>query len=116
MIQDYVELAKEYSADIAATRKALPEAMKGFAALAAAATQGGALDPKTKELMALAIGIAAHCDGCIALHLKAARRLGASREEIAETIAMAIYMGAGPSMIYGTHALKAFDQMTAAEG
>lgn len=115
MLDDYVAMAKEYSGAIAATRKALPDAMAGFSALAQAATKGGALDPKTKELMALGIGIAARCDGCIALHIKAARRLGATREEIAETMAMAIYMGAGPSMIYATHALQAFDQAEAAE-
>ena len=109
-------MAKDYSGPIAATRKALPDAMQGFSALAKAATTGGALDAKTKELMAIAIGIAARCDGCIALHVRAARRLGASRDEIAETIAMAIYMGAGPSMIYGTHALTAFDQMDEAGG
>ncbi|MCC0056682.1 MAG: carboxymuconolactone decarboxylase family protein [Rhodobiaceae bacterium] len=72
----------------------------------------GALDGKTKELIALAIGIAARCDGCLAFHAKAAIEAGASRAEILETIGVAIYMGGGPSMIYGAEALEAFDQLT----
>ena len=72
----------------------------------------GALDPKTKELIALAIGIDARCDGCIAFHVKALVRLGVTREEIAETVAMAVYMGGGPSLMYGGKALAAFDALT----
>ena len=69
-------------------------------------------DSKTKELIALAIGIAARCDGCLAFHAKAAAKYGATREEILETIAVAVYMGGGPSMIYGAEALEAFDQLS----
>jgi len=86
--------------------------MKGFSAMAKAALELGALDSKTKELIALAIGVSARCDGCIAFHAKAAHQRGASREEVLETIGMAIYMGGGPSMVYGAQALEAFDQFT----
>ncbi len=90
-------------------RKAMPDAAKGFAELAKAAIAPGALDSKTKELIALAIGITARCDGCLAYHARAAAKLGATRQEIVETIGVSVYMGGGPSMIYGAEALAAFD-------
>ena len=71
--------------------------------------------PKTKELIALAIGVAVRCDDCIAFHVKAAVDHGASREEILETLGMAIYMGAGPSAMYASHALGAYTQFAAAK-
>ena len=97
--------------ELAALRKEMPEAAAGFGQLAKAATAPGALDPKTKELMAMAIGISTHCDACIGFHAKAAVRLGATRAEIAETVAMCVYMGGGPSLMYGAKALAAFDEL-----
>ena len=80
-------------------------------ALAQAAIKPGVLDSKTKELIALAIGITARCDGCLAFHAQAAKKHGATREEVIETIAVALYMGGGPSMIYGAEALSCFDAL-----
>ena len=94
-------------------RQGIPDAARGFAHLAKSAIAPGALDSKTKELIALAIGITARCDGCLAYHARAAAKYGASREEVLETIAVAVYMGGGPSMIYGAEALDAFDQLGA---
>ena len=65
------------------------------------------------ELIATGIGISARCDGCIGYHVKAAIKHGATREEMLETIAVAVYMGGGPSMIYGAEALSAFDAFAA---
>lgn len=96
---------------MAELRKAMPEQVKGFGHLAQAAIAPGVLDSKTKELIALAIGITARCDGCLAFHAKAARNYGASREEIIETIGVAVYMGGGPSMIYGAEALNVYDAL-----
>jgi AhpD family alkylhydroperoxidase len=84
--------------------------MKGFATLAQTALASKALDGKTKELIALAIAVAVRCDDCIGFHVKAAVEQGASRDEVAETLGMAIYMGAGPSVMYASHALEAFNQ------
>ncbi len=83
--------------------------MKAFGALSTAATASNAIDTKMKELMALAIGIAVHCDGCVAYHTKMAHQHGASREEVAETAALAVYMGGGPAAVYGADALRAYD-------
>jgi AhpD family alkylhydroperoxidase len=66
--------------------------MQAFSALAA--SRDGALDKRTKELIALAIGIAAHCDGCIGFHTEALVGVGATRQEVEEALGVAIYMGA----------------------
>ena len=93
-------------------REGAPDLMKAFGAFATAATTSKAIDTKTKELMALAIGIAIHCDGCVAFHTKMAHQHGATREEVAETVALALYMGGGPAAVYGGDALRAYDQFT----
>lgn len=93
-------------------RKLIPDTMAGFSAMAKAATQPTSLDEKTKELMALALGVAARCDGCLAYHAKALVRLGATRAEVGETLGMAVYMGGGPSLMYAADALRAFDEFS----
>ena len=100
------------SQSIGEYRRLAPELANAFSAIAEAATAPGSLSPKTKELIALAIGIAGRCDGCIGFHTSAAIRHGANREEILETIGVAIYMGGGPSYVYGAQALEAFDQLS----
>ncbi len=97
-------------------RTGTPEVMKAFSAIAQAALAPKALDGKAKELIALGIAVAIRCDDCIAFHAKAAVERGASRDEILETLGMAIYMGAGPSVMYASHALEAFTQFAAAKG
>ncbi len=114
MIQDWVQLINDMNGGVKNLRQGAPEAMKGFSALAQGAHGGTALDHKTKELIALAIGVAVRCQPCIAYHAEAAAKQGASREEVLETMSMAIYMGAGPSVMYAAQALEAFDQLKAA--
>ena len=70
------------------------------------------MDKKTKELIALAIGVTQRCDGCIGFHAKALKDLGATKEEIAEVMAMCVYMGGGPALMYAADALRAFDQFS----
>ncbi len=113
MSEDYPRMAHELSSSIRLMRQGIPETMKGFSQLAQAALEAKALDTKAKELIALAIGIAVRCDGCVAFHSKAALDQGATRDEVLETIGMAIYMGGGPSMVYGAQALEAYDQFAA---
>lgn len=110
MHKDWKELTANLSGPLKELRSGTPDVMKGFSAIAQAALKANALDTKTKELIALAIGVATRCDDCIGFHVKAAVAQGASREEILETLGMAIYMGAGPSVMYAAHAIEAFDQ------
>ena len=89
-------------------RRSIPEVYKGFGELHQAAFAPGELDTKTKELIALAIGVVEGCDGCIASHAQAAVRAGASREEAAEAIGVTFLMKGGPATIYGPRAYDAF--------
>ncbi len=113
MAHDYQTRYEELNGLIKGLGESAPETMAGFAAMHEASAAPGALDTKTKELVALAIGIAVHCDGCIAYHAHDAIAGGASREEITETIAVAVMMGGGPSVVYGSQALEAANQFLA---
>lgn len=110
----YAELTRNVSKNLGALRADLPEVMQGFNDLAAAATKDGALDKKTKELIALALGVAARCDACIGFHTKALVRLGATKAEVEEALGMAVYMGGGPSLMYSANAVAAWDEFAAA--
>lgn len=114
MTKNYSDITKDISEYMGELRKAAPETMKGFSAMAAAATADGALDKKTKELIALAIGVSQRCDGCIGFHAKALTKLGATREEIAEVLGMTVYMGGGPALMYAADALRAWDEFSEA--
>jgi AhpD family alkylhydroperoxidase len=114
MHTDWKKLIADLLEPLRELRGGAPEVMKGFSAIAQAALKANALDAKTKELIALAISVAIRCDDCIAFHTKAAVDKGASREELLETLGMAIYMGAGPSAMYASHAIEAFDQFAKA--
>lgn len=116
MHKDWPEMATQLSGAIKQVRLGSPEVTKAFSAMAKAATEAGALDTKTKELIALAISVAIRCDGCVAFHSEAAVRQGASREELMETMGMALYMGAGPSLMYAAQAVEAYDQFAAKAG
>lgn len=111
MVQDWLELITNMNGATRELRRAAPDTMKTFGDMARAAHSGEALDHKTKELIALAVSVATRCAPCIAYHAQGAVKRGATREEVAETLSMAIYMGAGPSAMYAAEALEAVDQM-----
>jgi AhpD family alkylhydroperoxidase len=113
-MSNWPQTTRELSAQLRNLRAGAPEVMKAFAGIAQAASTANALDAKVKELIALGIAVAVRCDDCIAFHAKAALDKGASKEEVLETLGMAIYMGAGPSVMYASHALEAFSQFEAA--
>jgi AhpD family alkylhydroperoxidase len=92
----------------------LPATMKAFGGLHQQAMADGALSSATKELMALAVSIAEGCSGCIAYHSAAAVRNGANREQLLETIGVAVLMGGGPASVYGAEALKHVDEVAPA--
>ena len=110
----YHDITQEVTHNLAYMRAELPEVMKGFHDLGRAATHAGALDAKTKELIAVALGVAAHCDPCIGFHVKAFVRHGGTKRELAEALGMAVYMGGGPSLMYAANALAAMDEFLAA--
>lgn len=112
MDKNYHDITKSVSASLATLRSDTPEVMKAFSMLAQAASKDGALDKKTKELISLALGIAAHCDACIGFHVQALIKLGVSLAEFEEMLGMTVYMGGGPSLMYAADALTAFEQMS----
>lgn len=111
--KDYLTITAGISEKAKVLRAEMPEVMQGFDLMAKAATKPGVLDAKTKEFIALAIGISTRCDGCIGFHAKALVRLGATRAEVEEVLGMAVYMGGGPSLMYAADALRAFEQFSA---
>lgn len=106
----YKEITGDISSSLSKLRKEIPDVMTAFSSLAQAASKEGALDKKTKELIALALGIAAHCDGCIGFHTQALVKLGTTRQELLEMLSMAVYMGGGPSLMYAAETLMAFEE------
>jgi AhpD family alkylhydroperoxidase len=96
-------------------REAIPDVMAARATLRTAAFAEGALSARVKELIALSISITRACDGCIASHARGAVRRGASRQEVAETIGVAISMNGGPGTVWGARALAAFDEFSSQE-
>ena len=88
----------------------MPSVMQGFSALHKSSIKAGALDSKTKELIALGIAITVRCDGCISFHVHDALKAGAKKDEIVETVSVAILMGGGPSVVYGVEAMQALSQ------
>jgi AhpD family alkylhydroperoxidase len=113
MVEDWLALINNMNGAVRDLRQAAPEVMKTFSDMTRSARVGNALDEKTKELIALAISVAVRCEPCIAYHAEGAIKRGASREAVAEALAMAILMGAGPSVMYAAQALEAIDQLKA---
>lgn len=106
----YADMAKAYVSGAKALKPFIPKPWESFSSLHSASIVGGVVPARFKELMSVAIGIAVHCDGCIALHTRAAIDAGATKEEFTEMIAVALLMGGGPASVYGVHALEAFDE------
>jgi len=110
----YQQLTRAVSGQLAGLRAGIPEVMKSFGDLSRAALADGALSEKTKELIAMALGVAGHCDACIGFHAKALVRLGVTKTELEEALAVAVYMGGGPCLMYSANALAAFAEFSAA--
>lgn len=86
-----------------------PDTMKGYGLIAGAGDASGALDMKTRELIAIAVAVTTRCDGCIAIHAKEALRHGATKQEIADALGVAISLNAGAALVYSARALDAVD-------
>ena len=109
---EQLQTIKSYMGKLGAVQ---PATMGAFSRLHQAAAAPGALDTKTKELIALAIGVAARCDGCIAFHTHDVLEAGASEKEVLDALGVAILMGGGPSVMYATHVLEAMEDFKASQ-
>jgi len=106
------DLTQGVSASLASLRTSTPGVMKSFGELGHAATASGVLDRKTKELIALAVSVAARCDPCIGFHMQTLVKLGVTRQEVDETLGVTTYMGGGPSLMYAANAINAFEEFS----
>lgn len=109
----WTEKLSDTRGQLRALNKAIPEATKAFGDLGKAAKADGALDLKAKEFVALGIAVAIRCEPCIMFHSQALINAGATREEVAEVLAMCVQMGGGPAVMYSAKALECFDQLSA---
>jgi AhpD family alkylhydroperoxidase len=110
MTKAYKPLIADIGAMTTKLRAEAPGTLDGFNAMAKAAMAEGALSAGTKELIAMAIGVATRCDGCIGYHAKALVRLHVPRAQVVEMLAVATYMGGGPSLMYAADALRAYEE------
>ncbi|WP_374378945.1 carboxymuconolactone decarboxylase family protein [Dongia sp.] len=105
---DWNTYRKQVFAGVGDVSKLSPDTVKGYVTLSGAGAKTNNLDAKTRELIALAVSISLRCDGCITVHSEEARKLGASREEIAEALGVAVAINAGAALVYSTRTLDAF--------
>lgn len=109
------EVQDELREPVRELRARIPGVFEAYGQLHRAAMGDGALSPRTKELIALAVAVTRQCDGCIASHARGAARTAASEQEVAEAIGVAVMMNGGPGTVYGPRAFAAYQEFAAAQ-
>jgi len=112
-MENMKEVVQEFDASLARWQKEWPEQRQAFAALSQATKAPGALEQKSKYLIAMGIAIAGHCQWCIAANVKSALAHGATKEEVMEAGWVAVQMGGGPSLAYLQLVQQAVDDLEA---
>lgn len=107
-MQDWNGYRMQIVAGVGELAKLSGDTVRGYTTLSGAGAKTGHLDPKTRELIALAVAISLRCDGCITVHVDAARKLGVTEDEIAEALGVAVSVNAGAAIVYSTRTLDAF--------
>jgi AhpD family alkylhydroperoxidase len=108
MMLDWNAYQQQLVANIAQIGKISPDIVRGYRDLSDAGTKTGKLDAKTRELIALAVAVTRQCDGCITVHTDAAVKHGATREEIAEALGVAVAVNAGAALVYSARVMDAY--------
>ncbi|WP_333894299.1 carboxymuconolactone decarboxylase family protein [Atlantibacter hermannii] len=111
MFLNWKEMRNELRAAIGKFAGLQPDVMQGIDKMQNSAAATGHLDAKTHELIALAVAVTTRCDGCLSVHAEAAAKHGATREEIAEALGVAITLNTGAALVYTSRALDAFDNL-----
>ena len=104
---NWTEYRKELVGRIGELGKLTPDTLAGYQTLSHAGKKTDVLDAKTRELIALAVSVTTRCDGCITVHSAEALKQGASHEEIAEALGVAVALNAGAAMVYSARVLDA---------
>ena len=105
------EYLGELKTTIGKIAKISPDTIKGYQAITNAKVANPTLDQKTRELISLAVAVTARCDGCIAVHTEAAKKHGATQEEIVEALSVAVAINAGATLVYSARTLDAFNNI-----
>ncbi|TPG08264.1 carboxymuconolactone decarboxylase family protein [Rhodanobacter glycinis] len=104
---DWLGYRKELIGRIGEIGKLSPDTLKGYQTLSGAGEKTGHLDAKTRELISLAVAVTTRCDGCITVHTGEALKHGATREEIAEALGVAVAMNAGAAIVFSARVMDA---------
>jgi AhpD family alkylhydroperoxidase len=115
MMLDWNEYQKQIGGQLSQFMKLTPDSVRGYQTLSAANAKDSKLGPKIRELISLAVAVTTHCDGCITVHTDNALKAGATREEIAEALGVAMAMNTGAALIYSLRTLDAVDAHLAAK-
>lgn len=115
MSKSFKTITQDISKALGPFRKEAAASMAGFDAMAKSAMAEGVLSALNKELIATAIAVSTRCDGCIGYHVRTLVRMGATREQVNEMLAVAVYMGGGPSLMYAAEVLRAFEEFQPAQ-
>lgn len=116
MMLDWPDYRRQLGEGMKDIGKLSPETLKGYVALSNAGQKSDVLGAKIRELIALAVAVTVRCDGCIATHVDAARKSGATREEIAEALGVAVAINAGAALVYSARTLDAYAALDSAAG
>ena len=108
MMLDWNEYQKQLGATIGEIARTSPDITRGYRTLSDAASKTGKLDPKIRELIAIAVAVTLRCDGCITVHTDAAAKHGATKEEVVEALGVAISVNAGATLVYSARTIDAF--------
>ncbi len=111
-MKNYKELLDERNDSVQKLKKNTPDQLKGFGGLYKEVMKAGALDVKTKELIAVGTAVTSLCEMCIVVHVKNAVNAGANKQEILEAAWVAVMMGGGPALSYIQCVLKALEDFS----
>jgi AhpD family alkylhydroperoxidase len=107
MMLDWNDYQRQLVAGVAELGRITPGTVRGYRELSEAGSRKDLLGAKTRELIALAVAVTRQCDGCIAFHTTAALKQGATRDEIAEALGVAIAVNAGAALMYSARTMDA---------
>jgi AhpD family alkylhydroperoxidase len=107
MMLDWNAYQSELGKTIPQFAKLSPDSLKGYQTLSSANSANSHLGEKIRQLISLAVAVTTRCDGCIVFHTDAAIKAGASKEEIAEALGVAMAMNAGAALIYSLRVMDA---------
>ncbi len=116
MMLDWNDYRKQLAAGVADMAKLSPDTVRGYAQISGAGAKTAHLDARTRELIALAVAVTRQCDGCITVHVDAAVKQGATREQVMEALGVAIGMNAGAALVYAARVMDAYAARTAEGG